>query len=127
LSTATTKQPPKIQPRPVQKTVNSSVPDAVSQQTADAVIETLPPGMEVALEGSIQIDLGLSRLIPIDPKAYCSAHAQIEMTEPARVAMKRLSLTLASSGERLSSGKVVGTSVANAIVWLCEKLAESAN
>ena len=118
MSTATTKQLPKIQPRPAQKPVHPESFEGQQQQATAPAIES---------GESILIDLGFSSLIAIDPKAYCSAHAQIEMTEPARVAMKRLSLTLASSGERLSSGKVVGTSVANAIVWLCEKLAESAN
>lgn len=87
--------------------------------------EKIPVKLPQETGEMITVDIGISRLLELDPIAYTVTHAQIELTEKARSAIKRLSLTLAQKGERLSNGKICDTSVPFAIVWLCERFAES--
>lgn len=74
---------------------------------------------------SIVIDLGVESLLGVAKSAYCSAHAQIEMTQKARLAAKRLNLTLNQMGARLSDGSIVNSSVPKTIVWLLERVADA--
>jgi len=87
--------------------------------------QKLPVELPLETGDTIKVELGLSMLADLDPKAYTVTHAQIELTEKARTAIKRLSLTLAQKGARLSSGKICDTSIPFAVVWLCERFSEA--
>jgi hypothetical protein len=56
---------------------------------------------------------------------YIPSRPELDLTEKARKAIKRLTLTLDQQEARLSDGTIVGTSVAKSIVWLCERFADS--
>ena len=113
-------------PMPTLKTAGKQAVKSEVPVVASPEVEQKPTS-DVSLEvgDSIKVDLGLSALANLDPQAYTVTHAQIELTAKARAAIKRLSLTLAQKGERLSSGKICDTSIPFAVVWLCERLSEA--
>jgi hypothetical protein len=92
-------------------------------QPQPEVVKTEKPEVTVSGE-EIMISLGFSQLIDLDG-GYTPSRPELDLTDKARKAIKRLSLTLDQREERLSDGTVIGTSVAKSIVWLCERFADS--
>lgn len=122
-----TKQRPQL---PVTKPVTAQpVPVQSPEVQPDPQVTNLQPNEELMMiPRSIMVDLGISDLIEINEeiaKAYAPVHAQIALSDAAKIAIKRLSLTLSSKGAKLSNGKVCDTSVPFAVQWLCERFAES--
>ena len=122
-----TKQRPQL---PVTKPVTTRpVPVQSPEVKPEPQVMNLNPGETLAnVPQSIMVDLGIADLIEINEeiaKAYAPVHAQIALSDAAKIAIKRLSLTLSSKGAKLSNGKVCDTSVPFAVQWLCERFAES--
>ena len=112
-------KPVTVQPIPVQSPEVNPAPQVLNLNSGESVAN---------IQQSIMVDLGLTDLIEINEeiaKAYAPVHAQIALSDTAKIAIKRLSLTLSSKGAKLSNGKVCDTSVPFAVQWLCERFAES--
>jgi hypothetical protein len=73
---------------------------------------------------SILVDLGISELIDLDG-GYIPSRPELDLTDKAKKAIKRLTLTLDQREARLSDGSIIGTSVSKTIVWLCERFADA--
>lgn len=73
----------------------------------------------------VTVQLGIPRLIELENPGYLPIRPEVSLTPRARLAVKRLALTLDVSGEKLGDGTLVKGSVQKTICWLCEKLADS--
>jgi hypothetical protein len=100
------------------KSTVSPVPQSQPEVVRAEKPEAKPPTEE------IMVNLGFGELIDLDG-GYIPSRPELDLTEKARKAIKRLSLTLDQREERLSDGTVIGPSVAKSIVWLCERFADA--
>lgn len=96
----------------------------VQQQKTPAPAPAKPHETGNKASGNILVDLGFEELINLNG-GYIPSRPELDLTDKARGAIKRLSLTLDQREERLSDGSIVGTSVSRCIVWLCERFADS--
>lgn len=75
---------------------------------------------------SISVDLGFADLIDLgDSVGYIPTRPEVNLNPQARIAVKRLALTLETRGATLADGSPVRNSVSRTIAWLCERLTES--
>lgn len=106
-------------PRPqLPQAAKSPVP-----QPQPEVVKSEKPEVKAPVD-EITVSLGFSELIDLDG-GYIPSRPELDLTDKARKAIKRLSLTLDQREERLSDGTVIGPSVAKSIVWLCERFADA--
>lgn len=92
--------------------------------TAQSVAVEAPEVIPQVEGENILVDLGISALIDLDG-GYIPSRPELDLTDKAKKAIKRLTLTLDQREARLSDGSIIGTSVSKTIVWLCERFADA--
>ncbi len=75
--------------------------------------------------GNIAVDLGIPELIDFENLGYLSSRPDVTLSQRARRAIKRLSITLDQQEARLSDGTLVRGHASKTISWLCERLADA--
>ncbi len=95
-----------------------------AKTVATATVEA-PEETKAAQVGNLAVDLGIPGLVEFEHLGYIPHFADVKLTQPAREAVKRLSVTLDQNGARLSDGSLVKSSVPKTITWLCERLADA--
>ena len=96
----------------------------MSTKTAPKMPKTTKQETQIQTLSTPEISVS-GTLIDVEMMGYCPFRADVVVPRDARLAVKRLAMTLDATGATLADGTVVKNSIPKSIAWLLEQFASS--